>query len=232
MLHRPAGAGRRSVPVLLNVEGKKGLGMLRRLSLVMLVSYLLISASALWAQGRQPVRPPIAWDVIGSWFGRAVPVSPFCEPRTEGCPVPHELVMLPTFFADGNFIGIDSQTFGGGAHTTAHGSWTFRNFQGIAANWIFLQSGPGDVFIGGFRMRMHADVVTPDLITGKINAWFFPFTDVSDGIGSVILDPVTGNPDPDPLQDIGPFIDDPADCNPAFGCVGVFEFQMRRIGPR
>jgi hypothetical protein len=202
--------------------------MLKRVYLLGALLLVGLTHSVVSAQGGQLVRPPIAWDSVGSWFGRAVPIAPFCEPRTPNCPVPHEIVMLPTFFADGNFIGIDSQTFGGGAHTTAHGAWTFRSFQGISANFAFLQSGPGDLFVGGFRMRLQGDLVTPDLMVGRINAWFFPFTDET---GAVVLDPDTGHPIPDPLQDLGPFIDDPADCNPLFGCVGVFEFQMRRIGP-
>lgn len=202
---------------------------MKKISLIALLLLGSFATSDLFAQSRLPVRLPIAWDVTGSWFGRAVPINPFCEPRTPGCPVPHEIVMLPTFFADGNFIGIDSQTFGGGAHTTAHGAWTFRHFQGISANFVFLQSGPGDLFIGGFRMRMQADLAGHDVLVGKINAWFFPFTDET---GAVVLDPETGNPIPDPLQDLGPFIEDPADCNPLFGCVGVFEFQMRRIAAR
>ncbi len=49
--------------------------------------------------------------------------------------------MLPTFYADRNFVGIDSQTFGGGAHTTAHGEWTFKGPGGVKANFVFLQSG-------------------------------------------------------------------------------------------
>ncbi len=201
--------------------------MVRRVKLAGAILVLSCGVTVLGAEGRQPVRPPLAWDAIGSWFGRAVPISPFCEPRTAGCPVPHEIVMLPTFFADGNFVGIDSQTFGGGLHTTAHGEWTFNGFQGVAANFVFLQSGPGDVFIGGFRMRLQGQLVTPDLMSGKINAWFFPFTDET---GAVVLDPATGDPVPDPLQDIGDFIDDPAQCNPAAGCVGVFDFQIRRVG--
>ena len=33
---------------------------------------------------------------------------------------------------------------------------------------------------------------------------------------------------PDPLQDVGPFLTDWSDCDPAVGCFGVFEFAIRR----
>jgi hypothetical protein len=189
------------------------------------VGCLLMFASA---QDKPPVRPPIAYDAVGSWFGRAVPMSPFCEPGSPGCPVPREIVMLPTFFADGNFVGIDSQTFGGGAHTTAHGEWKLTGPETVAANFVFLQSGPGNVFVGGFRMRLHGEMASPNLMIGKINAFFFPFTDET---GKVVLDPETGYPVPDPLAPVGDFVDDPADCNPAAGCLSVFEFSIRRVGP-
>jgi hypothetical protein len=179
------------------------------------------------AQDRPIVRPAIAFDAVGSWFGRAVPVDPFCEPETQGCPVPKEIVMLPTFYADRNFVGIDSQTFGGGAHTTAHGEWTFNGPGGVKANFVFLQSSD-NVFVGGFRMRLHGQMASPDLMTGKINAFFFPFTDQT---GSVVLDPETQYPVPDPLTPLGEFIDDPANCDPQTGCLAVFEFTLRRVGP-
>jgi hypothetical protein len=184
--------------------------------------------AALPAAEKPAVRPPIAFDAVGSWFGRAVPVNPFCAPGSQDCPVPKEIVMLPTFYADGNFVGIDSQTFGGGAHTTAHGEWKLSGPDTVAANFVFLQSGAGNVFVGGFRMRLHGEMVSSNLMTGKINAFFFPFTDEN---GEVVLDPETGYPSPDPLTPLGEFIEDPAACNPADGCLGFFEFTLRRIGP-
>jgi hypothetical protein len=187
----------------------------------------LLSSGSLLAVEKPQIRPAIGYDAVGSWFGRAVPISPFCEPGSAGCPIPAEIVMLPTFMADGNFIGIDSQTFGGGAHTTAHGQWELINRHAIRANWVFLQSGPGDVFIGGFRMRLQGEMVNPNAMIGKINAFFFPFTDAN---GAVILDPETGFPDPDPLTPLGDFIEDPADCTT--GCLAVFEFLIRRVGPQ
>lgn len=164
--------------------------------------------------------------VVGSWFGRAVPMDPWCEIGSAGCPVPPEITMLPTFFADGNFIGIDSQTFGGGAHTTAHGQWVRIGSKTIEANFVFLQSDATDTFVGGFRMRMWAESTGQHTLHGYINAWFFPFTDEN---GRVVVDPETGFPVPDPLQPLGDFIFDPAQCDPSLGCFGVFEFTVRRV---
>ncbi len=163
---------------------------------------------------------------VGSWFGRATPNNPPCEPGTPDCPAPKEIVMLLTFFADGTFVAIDSQTFGGGAHTTAHGQWRPNGNGTIEADWIFLQSDENNTFVGGFRMRMNAELRGNSVMVGYVNAWFMPFTDEN---GEVILDPVTGLPSPDPLNPVGPFLTDGNDCNPQLGCFGVFEFLIRRI---
>jgi len=198
-------------------------------TLLVLSSFSFLSAASDRPETpREAIRSPLAFDAIGSWFGRAVPFNPPCEPGTQGCPLPKEIVMLPTFFADGNFIGIDSQTFGGGSHTTAHGQWKLVGRNDVWAEFVFLQSA-ADTFIGGFRMRMKARPTGPNTMVGKINAYFFPFTDAS---GEVIIDPETGYPNPDPLQPLGDFAEDFSGCDPAAGCVGVFEFTIRRVKPQ
>jgi hypothetical protein len=172
-------------------------------------------------QGPPIGRPAFSFDAVGSWFGRAVPVDPFCPPGAPGCPVPPEIVMLPTFFADGNFIGIDSNVFLEGSHTTAHGQWRATGPFSVAAGFVFLQSGPNDVFAGAFRLTLQATVITADFLEGHIVGYFFPFTDSA---GQTIIDPETGFPDPDPLAPL------PDECLPGINnCLGVFEFTLRRI---
>jgi hypothetical protein len=65
-------------------------------------------------------------------------------------------------------------------------------------------------------------MITPDLMTGYIVGYFFPFTDPT---GAVVVDPETGFPVPDPL---GPL---PDECLPQLGCLGRFDFVLRRIPP-
>jgi len=197
--------------------------MHRNLALVCVLGVVGLSNSWLEAQGQAPwVRPPIARDAVGSWFGRAVPVDPFCLPGAPGCPVPPEIVMLPTFFADGTFIGIDSNVFLEGDHTTAHGQWEATSFNTLGAQFLFLQEGGNGVFAGAFRLTLDGEMITPDLMTGYIVGYFFPFTDPA---GAVVVDPETGFPVPDPL---GPL---PDECLPQLGCLGRFDFVLRRIPP-
>ncbi|MEX2264575.1 MAG: hypothetical protein WD696_21655 [Bryobacteraceae bacterium] len=158
---------------------------------------------------------------VGSWFGRAVPVNPFCVPQTPGCPIPFEIVMLPTFFADGNFIGIDSNVFVG-FHSTAHGEWLRRADGGIESSFLWLQSRDTITsFDGAFRVRLIARLADdPNQMTGFIQAYHFPFAGLDN---KVILE--NGLPKPDPLG-AGQL---PADCTPLVGCLGRFDFTLRRI---
>jgi hypothetical protein len=161
---------------------------------------------------------------VGSWFGRATPVNPICPPGSAGCPIPHEIVMLPSFFSDGNFIGIDSQVFSG-FHSTAHGKWVRERDDQVSADFMWLQSAPGDLtkFEGAFRVGLtgQLDPRDPNRMIGQITPYFFPFVGPNN---LVILSP-NGLPVPDPLG--APL---PAACSPAAGCLGVFQFTLRRIG--
>lgn len=165
---------------------------------------------------------------VGSWFGRAVPIEPFCEPGTSGCPVPREVIMTPTFFADGVFMGSDSLTFGA-PHTAAHGHWVRTGHNSLEANVIFLGGDADNHFIGAFRIRYLGEIVRQDRMEGFVNVWFFPFVDDS---GAAVLDPETGYPIPDPLTDLGDVITDPANCRIDQGCLAVLEFVVRRIRAR
>jgi len=168
-----------------------------------------------------PSRPPVFLDAIGSWFGRAVPGQTICPVGAPGCPVPKEIVMVFTVNADGTFIGIDSNIFVGGNHTTAHGQWKFSGPRSITAAFTFLQSGPGDVFIGGFKNLFNATLTQPDRMEGNIDAYLYNYTNPA--TGAVITD-ADGFPTPSPLAP-------PSACATTQGCthLGQFSFKVRRV---
>jgi len=161
-------------------------------------------------------------DAVGSWFGRAVPVpgKTLCEPGNLGCPVPAEIVMVFTIHADGTFIGIDSNIFAGGNHSTAHGEWVATSNKSIKAAFTLLQSAPIGTFIGGFKNLFEATVTEPDRMEGSINAFLYQYTDAS---GKTIND-ADGFPTPSPLEA-------PEACQPAKGCtpLGQFSFKVKRV---
>ena len=166
-------------------------------------------------------------NIAGSWFGRATPVDPFCEPGSEGCPLPAEIIMTPTFFKDGIFMGSDHLTFFT-PRTAGHGSWIRTGNKTMEATMVIIQADDAGNFIGAFRVRFAGEVVSQDLLEGLVNVHFFPFVDAD---GNVVLDPTSGHPIPDPLAPLGEFITDSADCTPATGCLGLYEFSVRRITP-
>lgn len=161
-------------------------------------------------------------DAIGSWFGRAVPVEgqTICPAGAPNCPVPKEIVMIFTVNADGNFIGIDSNIFAGGNHSTAHGQWVQSGPNSIRAAFTLLQSSPTGLFIGGFKNLFNATVVSKDEMTGGINAFLYNYTDAT---GAAIVD-ASGMPTPSPLAA-------PSSCVTTPGCtyLGAFSFRVRRM---
>lgn len=159
-------------------------------------------------------------DAIGSWFGRAVPKDTICPPGAPGCPVPPEIVMIFTVNADGTFIGIDSNIFAGGNHTTAHGQWDRKGPRSIKAEFTLLQSSPAGIFIGGFKNLFNATVVTRDEMHGTIDAHLYNYTDAA---GHAIVD-ADGFPTPSPLEPA-------SECSSTPGCthLGTFSFIVRRV---
>lgn len=190
----------------------------------MAFSILLLAPSALtpsaFAQNDWSRRAPNYFDVSGSWFGRAVPQNPFCTPGSEGCPLPKEIVMIFTFNDDHTFIGIDSNIFAGGNHSTAHGQWTPRWPADVDATFTLLQSDAKGVFIGGFKNLFSAHLTETNKMEGFIDAYLYLYTRPD---GSVITD-ADGLPTPSPL-------DPPSLCDPSKGCVplGKFTFKARRV---
>ena len=159
-------------------------------------------------------------DAVGSWFGRAVADQVICTPGSPGCPVPAEIIMVFTVNADGSFIGIDSNIFAGGNHSTAHGEWIAVPPSGIKANFTLLQSSPTGVFIGGFKNVFEATAVEQDKLEGKITAFLYAYTDAT---GKAIIGP-DGLPTPSPLSP-------PEQCTSQPGCtpLGTFKFVAKRV---
>ncbi|MEI6666859.1 MAG: hypothetical protein WCP29_01785 [Acidobacteriota bacterium] len=176
------------------------------------------------ASSKPDGRRPTFQDAIGSWFGRAIPVLSTvpCPPGSPGCPVPPEIVMIFTVNADGTFIGIDSNIFAGGTHSTAHGEWLPSGQRSIKAEFTLLQSAPGGLFIGGFKNLFSATVASRDEMTGAIDAYLYAYTDPSTG-GRTIVD-ADGFPTPSPLEPA-------SECGSTPGCqhLGQFSFKVRRV---
>ena len=190
------------------------------------MSLLLFSVSTFAQSGWRPY-PVSYYDAVGSWFGRAVPKTgaTICPAGTEGCPVPREIIMVFTLNGDGNFIGIDSNIFAGGTHSTAHGQWKASWPATVNATFTLLQSSPAtssvpSVFIGGFTNLFSAGMVDHDTMQGQIDAYLYYYTDPKTGAAIVDVD---GLPTPSPLSP-------PAQCSPP-GCIhmGVFTFKARRV---
>jgi hypothetical protein len=187
---------------------------------VMVVALML--GLSKYAAGTAADDPAVFQDAVGSWFGRAVavPGETLCPPGAPGCPVPAEIVMIFTVNADGNFIGIDSNIFAGGDHTTAHGQWVRDGNRGIKAEFTLLQSSPAGVFIGGFKNLFEAVLTTRDEMRGSIDARLYSYTDAS---GAAIVDG-DGFPTPNPLAPA-------SECASTAGCthLGKFSFLVRRV---
>jgi hypothetical protein len=186
------------------------------------VLFLACAAGAKLFAADTPKREATNRDAIGSWFGRAIPVpgKTICPPGAPDCPVPLEIVMIFTIHGDGTFIGIDSNIFAGGNHSTAHGQWIPVDPKSIKAAFTLLQSSPNGVFIGGFKNLYQATLVDPDRMEGSIQAFLYSYSDAK---GQVVVDS-EGFPTPSPLAP-------PEQCDPSKGCVplGQFSFKVRRV---
>jgi len=128
--------------------------------------------------------------------------------------------MVFTIHEDGTFIGIDSNIFAGGNHSTAHGEWASVGPASVTAAFTLLQSAPNKIFLGGFKNLFEANLVDANRMEGKITAFLYLYTDAN---GKVITD-TDGFPVPNPLSP-------PEECSPAVGCVplGSFSFKVSRV---
>lgn len=143
---------------------------------------------------------------VGAWFGSATPQVcnvPQCPPR---------IVMLPEFHGDGTMVATDNGSFADG-HLMGQGNWTdARGNNGINASFMWLQPAAGPLPAGVFRVRLHGQLDRGDNNTmrGSIEPFFVPFG--PDGLP--VADPVAG-----PLPE----------CTLLNGCLGKFDFVVKRI---
>jgi hypothetical protein len=196
----------------------------QRLTMAAVFSCVLLGSN-LFAQGSLRGWGVSYNDGVGSWFGRAVPKpgATICDPFTAPagqCPVPKEIIMVFTFNADGTFIGIDSNIFAGGSHSTAHGQWTGVWPAGVNATFTLLQSAPNGVFIGGFKNLFQARLTDENKMEGQIDAYLYSYTNPATGAAIVDAD---GFPTPSPLSPV-------SQCAPP-GCIhlGIFTFKAQRV---
>jgi hypothetical protein len=204
-------------------RGKSLLCALLVLGVVAGTSYMLhAEGPSLPQSGLESPRLPGSQLAVGSWFGRAIPApgKTVCTPGSAGCAVPTEIIMVFTIMADGNFIGIDSNIFQGGTHSTAHGQWVPRGYGVVHATFTLLQE-TGTLFIGGFKNIFDATLSDANNMTGTIQAYLYLYTDSN---GNAIVNPATGLPTPNPLTP-------PSLCATTPGCVplGEFTFIAQRV---
>jgi hypothetical protein len=182
---------------------------------------LLLDAPAAFGQAA-PIRPQAVTPstrAVGSWFGRAIPSDTVCtKAQDPTCPVPNEIIMVFTIHDDRTFIGIDSNIFSGGTHTTAHGQWGLDGPSGITARFTLLQSSPTGVFLGGFTNVFKGTMTGDDSMEGTIDARLYLYTN-ADGSAIVGSD---GLPTPSPL-------DAPTCAPPSCQHLGVFSFKAKRV---
>ena len=107
---------------------------------------------------------------VGSWYGRAVPANP------ANAPFP-EVVMTPSFLADGNVIANDSHE-ATNPHAMAHGNWVKTGTNQIQATfiWMNLTAATPNGFAGAFKIRLkgQVDPANPDVMTGQVEPVVFP----------------------------------------------------------
>ena len=140
--------------------------MLRRCLFTLCI--VLISTGATQAQ----LQFSDEW-AVGSWFGRALPNDPATSPFPE-------VVMTPTFLADGNVIANDSHELTN-PHVTSHGNWFPIGYNRISATFVWMNLTEDEVvsangFVGTFKVRLvgEVDPADPDRMTGTVAAMLFP----------------------------------------------------------
>ena len=188
---------------------------MRQLRYFATLCLLLSWSTNLWSQKTE----------VGTWFGTATPEV--CNvPAPPGCPP--IIVMMPEFHGDGTMVASDNGSFGY-HHLMGQGNWAKKPAnQGIEGTFLWLQGTPTNTapFVGAVRVRLNGQLAptNADQMTGTIEPFFFPFVNAA---GQIVLG-LDGFPSPDPLGGTGEL---PA-CILANGCLGRFQFLVRRIPTR
>lgn len=168
-----------------------------------------------------PIKPQASTNsrAVGSWFGRAIPSNTVCtKAQDPSCPVPNEIIMVYTVNEDRTFIGIDSNIFAGGSHSTAHGEWGPYGPNAIKARFTLLQQAPNGTFLGGFTNLFQGNMTDDDTMEGTLDAHLYLYTNAS---GAAVIG-ADGLPTPSPL-------DAPTCVAPLCQHLGIFSFKAKRV---
>lgn len=145
---------------------------MKRILRVMLLTVSALALALSIQSGRSYRASANNADPTGSWFGNALPNDPANSPFPE-------VVMMPTFFADGNLIANDSHELAN-PHVTAHGNWVFIGDRRVKATFVWINVVPYSVSangaFGSFKVFLEGEVDAdnPDRMVGTLHAYFFP----------------------------------------------------------
>lgn len=235
--------------------------MLKRRQVTILAAAIVVaSLAAPSVMAQTDLAPP---SPAGAWFGIARSCTPggrfpnppntvnesICREACGGSKCPQatfpvdEVVMTPTFFADGRVVATDHLSLFD-SHPASVGKWEAagkavldgKEYLRFQATILFLQPrSPQDVDprnpqglffgVGHPRFVFYLDPTNPDVVQGYIQPYLFTMTDQ---FGQVILKPNTPFPAADPVLPL------PAVCDPTAKtsnpyCAGTLMFVIRRL---
>ena len=133
------------------------------------VGFCLVVSSL--AEEKPVVRPPIAFDAVGSWFGLGEAQGPV----PDGFPA--TVSMLLSFNEDGVLLGTDSTNFGvyqGLTGSPAHGSWAQSGLLGISGTFLWLQYTPDGNLVSYVKVKMEAHMEDFRTMSGSLYPELFP----------------------------------------------------------
>lgn len=202
-----------------------------------LVLTSLASGRVVVAQTPSPV-PTQGHAAVGSYFGVAIQLCAqgAAPVACAGGNPALTLLMTPTIYADGSFIGNDSFAVGQapfGPHTTAHGQWIATTATEFTADYTFMLNAyppNGDGALQALRFRWQGTVLDKLTLVGYVNMYFSqPMT--APWVNLLPNEFPTLPPQSSvPLTPPSTFYRDPTFCRVA-GCPLVFKFTVKRVAP-
>ncbi len=172
---------------------------------------------------------------VGSWFGKVVETC-IGDPATNcaGLGLPAiSFFMMPSFNADGNFLGNDSLAVGSapfGPHTTAHGQWVPTSRTELVADSVFLLPAPVAGSVSAVHLKYLATITETGTMVGYVNIYVaFPPLPLSwEPLGQDEF-PSLSSIATDLVASPSTVYTDQAQCTTA-GCPLVFKFKALRVG--
>ena len=204
------------------------------------IACVLVAVVVLASMRRSTVKAAdfLYHPIVGSWFGKAVQLCVSAAPSAcvGGNPA-ITLLMTPSLYGDGNFLGNDSLTLGGapfGPHTTAHGSWTPTSSTAFVTDYAFMlptfPPPPGGPTIQGLRFRWSGNVINPNTTVGFVNIYFStPIPLTWQGLLGNEFPTFPAEANSIVTTPVG-VVTDPTTCTQP-GCPLVFKFTIKRVAP-